>query len=308
MGSIWRRVRRFLEAAWPVLAAYLVAFVLILAGSTVLVVLGAMLRTGGKLDARHLPDAALRFALSAPGILAAAAISGCTFLLVAAVAARILSRDVVAGLRLGPTRARPLGFVAAIAGVVALSVAASSATDLLGVRNTGTMEQIATSLSRPTPLVFTLAILLVGVLPGVAEETFFRGFAQGRLSARLGPLPAVVTAAFLFGLIHLDPVQSPLAFLLGLFLGWAAERLGGIRPSIAAHAVNNTLFVVAACLAGDKATSARNDWREDVIAIAAGTLVLAGASALLASRAAVSPDRGADGEESGTARSKDQEV
>jgi membrane protease YdiL (CAAX protease family) len=282
-----RGVQAFFRAAWPVLLAYVTAFLLILGASSVLVLGVALSRLHGQFDPQRMTDEALHFALSAPGILAAAAISGGIFVLVAGIAASLLGPDVMARLRLGPTRGTAVGYTAAVFGVVGLSVALSAASDLVGVAKTGTMQEIASSLSHPTPVVFALAILLVGVLPGIAEETFFRGFAQTRLvSNGVGRWPAIVTTAFLFGLIHLDPVQSPLAFGLALFLGWTVERLGGIRPSILAHAVNNALFVVASCTGAD-ASSARNGWREDAVAIAAGAAVVLLATAVMRSSRAV---------------------
>jgi membrane protease YdiL (CAAX protease family) len=153
------------------------------------------------------------------------------------------------------------------------------------------MEDIASSLSHATPLVFALAILLVGVLPGIAEETFFRGLMQTRLASRLGRWPGILITAFLFGLIHADRVQSPLAFGLGIFLGWTVECLGGIRPSVLAHAVNNALFVTAACLGGESGKET-NGWRDDVIVIAAGAVVLGAAVGVMRSRLAVREAQG----------------
>lgn len=272
---------------WPVLAAYVAAFLIVLVATAVLVLGVAVTRTHGA-GIEALTDAAVHFALSAPGILSAASVSGGTFLGVAIVTAALLGKDVAAQLRVGPSRATPLGLVAAVVGTSALSFAAGAASDLLGFRQSGgTMEEIASSLSHARPLVFVLAVLLLGVGPGVAEETFFRGLVQTRFTARLGRWPGIVLTALLFGLIHLDRVQSPLAFLLGLYLGWTVERLGGIRPSMLAHAVNNALFVAAACLSDG--SEQKNGPREDALAIGAGLLVLSLATALLRSRLSVRP-------------------
>jgi membrane protease YdiL (CAAX protease family) len=272
-------------AIWPVLVAYVAAFLIVLVATAVLVLGVAAVRTrGAGID--ELTEAAVHFALSAPGILSAASLSGATFLGVAIVTAALLGKDVVTQLRVGPSRATPLGLVAAALGTSALSFAAGATSDLVGLRQAGgTMEEIASSLSHARPLVFVLAIVLLGVGPGIAEETFFRGLMQTRFTARLGRWPGIVLTALLFGLIHLDRVQSPLAFLLGLYLGWTAERLGGIRPSMLAHAVNNALFVSAACLSDGSGHATER--REDVIAIGAGLAVLAAATVLLRSRLSV---------------------
>jgi membrane protease YdiL (CAAX protease family) len=251
-------------------------------GSVALLVAAVFARAHG-LDPEGISKVAVDFVKSAPGILASAAVSEGSFLAVAIVTATLLERNVVKGLRLGPTRARPLGYLAAVVGTAGLSVATGSAADLLRMRSeTGTMEMIAASLTQATPVILVLAILMIGVGPGIAEEAFFRGLMQTRLAARLGRWPAILVTAACFGLIHLDRVQSPLAFVLGIFLGWSAETLGGIRPSMVAHAVNNAIFVTAACL-GDSDPTHANTRGENLAAIAVGGVLFLGAAALLRS-------------------------
>jgi len=72
----------------------------------------------------------------------------------------------------------------------------------------------------------------------------FRGYIQSRLATRWWRWAAIVTASFLFGLAHLDLVQSPVTFFMGLFLGYMAERAGSIRPAMVCHAFNNSAAVV----------------------------------------------------------------
>jgi membrane protease YdiL (CAAX protease family) len=82
--------------------------------------------------------------------------------------------------------------------------------------------------------------------------------------------------------MHGDPLQASLTFVAGLFLGWTAERLGGVRPTIAAHAVNNALFVVLASFGSPEASSTRA--RASLFAI--GVASCAASVAVLRSRAA----------------------
>jgi membrane protease YdiL (CAAX protease family) len=78
---------------------------------------------------------------------------------------------------------------------------------------------------------------------------------QTRLAERWPRWAAIATSAAAFGLLHFDPVQGTLAFVVGLYLGWLAERFRGIRPGIAAHAVNNVLFVTLACFGSPEAVA-----------------------------------------------------
>ena len=94
-------------------------------------------------------------------------------------------------------------------------------------------------------------ILLVGaVLPGICEETLFRGAMQGTVERR-GPWKAVVLIAALFAAFHMNPWNLVPAFVLGLVFGTLTVRTSSIVPSMIAHACNNaTSFVCAFLFAG----------------------------------------------------------
>jgi membrane protease YdiL (CAAX protease family) len=248
-------------ALWPALVAYAAALVLVLAATSVLFFGVAALRARGR-PAQLQPEVA-RFALSAPGVMSAAAVSATVLALVALVAASLdhsgSEVTLARRLRLRPSRASAAAIAASVAGMAGLSLASGTASDLFGARNTsGTMQQIAHALSdlgRPQDARILIAMATIAVAPGIAEEMFFRGFMQLRLVARWGPWGGIVGSAAAFGLMHLDPLQGTLAFLAGLYLGWVAERLDGIRPTIAAHATNNALFVALAPYAQATAAS-----------------------------------------------------
>lgn len=48
----------------------------------------------------------------------------------------------------------------------------------------------------------------------------------------------------MFALIHMNPVQMPHAFLIGLLLGWMYWRTGSILPGVAYHWANNSAAFV----------------------------------------------------------------
>lgn len=269
-------------ALWPILAAYLAAFVLALGASVAFVLAAVAPRTGW--DAPRLADEAQKFALSAPGLLGAAFVDAAVLAGVTLVTARLMGKGIAARLRLGPTRATTAGGVAAVAGMAGLSLACGATVELLAIGHGGVMESIASALHSSSPLRGVLALLAIGVAPGVAEEGFFRGLLQTRLAARWGRWPAVVASAAAFGLFHIDPVQGSLAFLAGVFLGWVADRFGGIRPTILAHALNNAMFVLFATQASpdDQGTKA-----QAVGLLVGGAVTCLGSVAILRSRWAV---------------------
>jgi membrane protease YdiL (CAAX protease family) len=218
--------------------------------------------------------------------MAQAVVSACAFVIVSLVAARLEGRRVVQRLGLGADRSTGVGLAAAISGMVGLSLACGAATDLLGVRgSSGVMQAIAQELRSPTAARFSAAVFAIGLAPGLAEETLFRGLLQRRLVAAWGRVPGIAGASIAFGLIHGEPVQGTVAVVAGLFLGWTAERLRGIRGAMVAHAVNNALFVALA------AVHAAGSPARGILAAsaAAGAVVCVASIAVLSSRLALRP-------------------
>jgi uncharacterized protein len=261
---------------------FALAFVLTALASTLLVFVVALVRTRGARS--QLQGAAVAFALSAPGLMAGAVANAVVLTAVALFGARLQGRGSPgARLRLGATRASRLGVFAACAGLLGLSFACGAARELLHLSGSGGMDALAESLKGPSAARFAAAVVAIGVVPGFAEETFFRGFLQTRLSASWGRWPAIVVAAIAFGLIHLDPAQGSVAFAAGLFLGWVVERLGGVRPAIAAHVTNNVVFVAAAALAASGPASPG----PQLAILGAGSALCAAAIAVLRSARAL---------------------
>lgn len=260
------------------------AFVLALGASAAYIVLAVLPRSRG--DAAALVQDASRFALTAPGILGSAIIDAAALALVTGVAASILrttqgtsrAEAIRDDLRLGRTRARWPGLVAAMAGMVGVSLTCGALADVAGVGSDGVMVQITRVLADSSPLRMVVALVTIAAAPAVAEECFFRGLVQTRVAARWGRWPAIAVSAFAFGLFHVDPVQGSLAFVAGLFLGWIADRFGGIRPTIAAHAVNNAVFVLLASFSSPDEHTTR---RGSIVVATAGAAAVAGAVAVL---------------------------
>jgi uncharacterized protein len=215
--------------------------------------------------------------------MACAFVSAGMLAIVTAIAVRWQGREFRARLRLAPTRASVAGLGAAVFGMAGLSLACGSVRDLLGLGGVGTMAAIASALERPSAAKLAAALLTIAIAPAVAEETFFRGLLQTPMAMRWGRWPAIVVTALGFGLLHFDWVQGPVAFVAGLYLGWVVERFGGIRPAIAAHALNNAAFVILASFGSPGAGSRA----ENLVLIAAGSIASIGSIAVLRSRLAV---------------------
>ncbi|MFD1467565.1 CPBP family intramembrane glutamic endopeptidase [Hymenobacter caeli] len=90
-----------------------------------------------------------------------------------------------------------------------------------------------------------VAVLVIGVVPAVAEELVFRGVVQQNLVRWFGSRHAGVwAAAAIFSAIHFQFFGFVPRFVLGLGLGYLYEWSGNIVVPMAAHFTNNAFQVV----------------------------------------------------------------
>lgn len=104
---------------------------------------------------------------------------------------------------------------------------------------TRAMERFIQLGDQPMPL--WVVWLVIGVTPGICEELVFRGLIFSGLR-RLGPWPAVLLSALLFGLAHASIYRLLPTFVLGVLLGILRWRSGSILPGMVMHALNNALI------------------------------------------------------------------
>lgn len=76
------------------------------------------------------------------------------------------------------------------------------------------------------------------ILAPVAEELFFRGIVL-RNVAKVSQRFAIFFSAMIFGLMHGNPYQMILGFLIGIVLGYITVKTGSIIPAILCHMANN---------------------------------------------------------------------
>ena len=217
---------------WPVVLSCIAAFVTIVAFSFVAV---AIVRS---LD----PDLPERAALEGlPGLLAGSIASSVAFVLTALIAS---GSAAPASLRLVPGRETGRSLLLAIVGMLALGQTLDSLTALARLGEHGSMAMIRQALAHAAGPDLFLAVLVVGVLAGTAEEVFFRGYMQTRLAQRLPRGAAVFVTGLCFGAFHMDWLHGLLAMILGFYLGWITELAGSALPAVVCHVVNNTLFTI----------------------------------------------------------------
>jgi membrane protease YdiL (CAAX protease family) len=92
---------------------------------------------------------------------------------------------------------------------------------------------------------WALAVLIIGVGPGIGEELWCRGFLGLGLFGRNGVVMRVLVASFFFGLIHGDPRQGSMAVLMGLFLHYVYLTTRSLLMPMLIHTLNNSTSVLA---------------------------------------------------------------
>jgi uncharacterized protein len=129
-------------------------------------------------------------------------------------------------------------------GATALGMMFTMAYALELVPRSSTLEQLAGVVGSLFGTSFMLGILVIGILPGIAEELLFRGYIQTRLSQRWGVRVSILLTALMFGAYHMDFSQGILAVGMGIYLGLVTERANSVIPAMVAHAANNTIGIV----------------------------------------------------------------
>lgn len=89
-------------------------------------------------------------------------------------------------------------------------------------------------------------VLIIGVAAGVSEELFFRGALQRLLSTGgMSAHAAVWISAVIFSALHLQFFGFIPRMLLGAYFGYLLVWSRSIWVPAAAHALNNTIYVIA---------------------------------------------------------------
>lgn len=111
------------------------------------------------------------------------------------------------------------------------------------------------------PLLTVLLFVLMGSLvAGVVEEAAFRGYLQGPIERRHGPVLAILVTGFCFGLAHTTHAEVTLVLLpyylaVSTVYGALAYLTDSILPSLVLHAGGNLLSAFGLLVRG------RSEWQ-----------------------------------------------
>jgi membrane protease YdiL (CAAX protease family) len=190
-----------------------------------------------------------------------------------------------ARLGLGAGRLGRRGLALLVLGALAASHGIDGVLELTGLRARSALPGLDLALAGARGGTLLLALVGIGLAPGIAEELLFRGLVQRGLAQRMRPAAAIGVAALLFGAFHGEPIYAASTGVLGLYLGLAAHLAGSTRAAIVCHTANNLLAISVDAL-----------WPGLALASPASTALgfaLAGACLWSASRRV--PARGAEG-------------
>ena len=223
---------------WPVFLAYLLAFTGVVAFSVAAAIVVRALY----------PDVPEREVFDAlPGLLAGGIASSLALVTTLLSVNRPFD---LARLRLKPGRETGTALGVMILGTLALGQALDSLTILADLGNRGAMASIRRALEGAVGPELFVAVIVIGLMAGSAEEAFFRGYMQTHLAARWPTPLAVVVTSLAFALLHLEWIHALLALALGLWLGFITERARSALPAVVCHVVNNALFTLLTATLG----------------------------------------------------------
>lgn len=124
-------------------------------------------------------------------------------------------------------------------------IVAAYATNALQI----SLETVGIGISMPayetpeTAIGLVLYFINLVVAPAFIEEIIFRGIIMQSLR-RFGDIFALVASALIFGIFHLNLIQMPYAFILGLCIGYFVMRTGSLWVGVITHFINNAAAVL----------------------------------------------------------------
>lgn len=120
----------------------------------------------------------------------------------------------------------------------------------------GEFQKILFTSLKGNTYLFGWSIYCIGIITGIIEELFFRGFLLTQFIRNEQEMFGLFFTSGIFGILHYSPEASILVpfliTLVGYILGRAYLVTGNIWISMVGHAVYNSLGITMAYLIGDK--------------------------------------------------------
>ena len=84
----------------------------------------------------------------------------------------------------------------------------------------------------------------------VAEELAFRGVMLKKLRGSFGLIGCALVSSLMFGIMHLNPMQSIYVLPMGMMFAYVAYKYDSVIPAIIAHILNNCLGIILPSITG----------------------------------------------------------
>lgn len=107
-------------------------------------------------------------------------------------------------------------------------------------------DEITAIVGLQSPGEFIIALIIIGFLQALCEETFFRGGLQNFMTRSTHrPFFSIIVVSLIFSAFHISWYGFFSRFFLGVILGLIYEYSGSIWLCIIAHFLNNALAITA---------------------------------------------------------------
>lgn len=124
--------------------------------------------------------------------------------------------------------------------------------DWAGQMDSDSVGLLASMLEMNNMIDLIIGFIIIGIIPSVAEELFFRGAMQRSLNEHLSNHHiAIWIASFVFAAVHMQIVGLPPKLILGLVLGYVYYYTRNLWYPILMHLFNNGSQVIALYFSGE---------------------------------------------------------
>lgn len=140
-----------------------------------------------------------------------------------------------------------VGAALCIAGLILAGITASVIFELFDQEPTASAAELVEDSEGGNGLtvwIYAFAFLAATLIP-LVEELVYRGLWWSALEKRgMHPVAILVLTSGIFAIVHLEPIRTPVLFMLGLAIGLGRLVTGRIAASIAAHMYVNAIGMI----------------------------------------------------------------
>lgn len=98
---------------------------------------------------------------------------------------------------------------------------------------------------------YFMLIITTAIIAPISEEFMHRGVVYNRFKRICPPVLAAIISSIIFGIIHMNFVQGPYAFLVGLAAVYVYERYKSIIAPIILHVTANSVSTIVSIIANE---------------------------------------------------------